>query len=348
MDERIIRLYSQSAIEKRELLKRDLDNRINNYYKCDRSSYIYSDIFFAPLEKNKLGVFITSNCLIVLSEDILSLDYSLILSVALHEAAHAICYYESDKTEHDELFRSVCRALGAEEGFEKAHIDIKERESLLSKVKKLKALSLSPFEKEAQAALKKAQEMSIKYHLESERYDDERIWEADFITSSRIARKYKILARIVSLISGVFVITVHLDEFDGLRCYGKRSDIQIALYLWDTLERTIDKKLREERKINPYLYKGQLGTTSFYLGVLSSIEERYRKIENKETTTEIVRITNENKNLAMKLVFTNTRVTFGGSSIRQNTRVFDQGRNFGSKLEIRNGIDRKDENLLLE
>ncbi|MCR5731401.1 MAG: DUF2786 domain-containing protein [Sphaerochaetaceae bacterium] len=346
--DRIIRLYSQKAAEKRDLLKKKLDGSIDRYFRKDISKSIYSDLFFSPLEKNKLGLFITSSRLILISEELLFSDDSTILSVALHEAAHAICYFETGTAVHDEYFRKVCRELGTDDGFEKASIKLEERESILSKVKKLKALSQSPFEAEAQAALKKAQELSIEYHLEEDNYPDERIWEADLITSSRIARKYKILARIVSLVSGVFVISVHLNEFDGLRCYGKRGDVEVALYLWDTLERTIDKKLREERSNNPYLYQGQIGTTSFYLGVLSSIEERYRRYDNAESTTEIVKITNENRNLAKKLVFTDARIRNSNSYVKQNTTVYNKGKSFGSKLEIRQGIKKRGERLLLK
>ncbi len=345
--ERTIRLYSERASRMCEYLKSAISKRITALYGGDISDRIYSDILFSPLPSSKLGLFITESRLILLSERLLDNDTETILSIALHEVAHAVSFFETGSAEHDVRFREICRALGATEGFEKAKIDIRGQESVLARIKKLEALSSSPFEAEAQTAMTKARELAIKHHIDERRDDEERIWEADFVIGGRISRKYKILARIVSLLTGVYVITVHLDGFDGLRCYGQKGDVEIAIYLWETLERTIDRKLREERARDARLYRGQVGTTSFYMGVLSSMEERYRRSENIEDSKAIVRMSEESGSLAKKLVFSHARISSTRARVRQNEAVYRKGQEFGSRIEIRKGVRRDSGHPLL-
>ena len=345
--ERMIRLYSESAARMSEYLRGAISARLGSVYGRDLSSLIYSDIFFSPLPEGKLGLFITASRLILISERLLSSDMDTILSIALHETAHALCYYETGSAEHDTYFREVCRKLGTSEGFEKAKIDIKKQEGIIQKIRKLEALSSSPFEAEAQAAMAKARELAIKYHIDNSSGEEERIWEADLALGGRVSRKHKILARIVSILSGVYVITVHLDTFDGLRCYGQKGEVEVAVYLWETLERTIDRKLREERNGDSRLYQGQVGTTSFYMGVLASIEERFSREENIESSKAIVKMSNDSGKLARKLVFSKARITGTRSMVRQNEAVFRQGREFGRNMEIRRGVRKDDHRPLL-
>jgi len=345
--ERSIRLYSESAARMSKYLKLTISLRLKSIYGRDLFDLVCSDIIFSPLPEDKLGLFNTSSRLILIAERLLGNGEETILSIALHETAHAICYYRSGSTEHDSTFREVCRSLGIGEGFEKARIDIRKQEGIIQKIRKLEALSSSPFEAEAQAAMAKARELAIKYHIEREKNDEERIWEADLATGRRISRKHKILASMVSLLSGVYVVTVHLDSFDGLRCYGQKGDVEIAVYLFDTLERTIDRKLAEERSRDSRLYQGQLGTTSFYMGVLSSLNERFRTSGSDEDTKAIIRMRGDSGRLARRLVFTNARLSGRRSMVRQNEAVYQSGRSFGSRMEIRKGVKRDDGRLLL-
>lgn len=338
---RTIRLCSIRSIQIRGQIMKDL-------MAAMKKAYIFTcpfrQILFGVTDDKQLGVFIPSSGAIILSEELLNSPYEHILSVALHECAHARQYQISGRTAHDDEFRIICRSLGVDEGYEKAVLRHDHDKSVLEKIRKLEALSLSPFEAEAQAALSKARELMVKNHLEvNMEKEEDLIYETDLYIASRIYKKQIALSQMVQAITGVYVISVRRDDFNGIRAYGSKDELEVAGYMWDTLERSIDYALLAKRAENPLLYQGQQGTANFYMGVFSAIAERYSKKEEQEMTKALVKIKNENERKARDIVFSESRISSNAVKYAYNEAVYNAGKSYGSELQIRQGVKYSDD-----
>lgn len=334
---RSIRVCSPRSAEIRKKLKEETASALRS---AGIYTVPYTDILFAVLDEKKLGIFQAEGRVIILSEELLYSPFEEILQVALHECAHARQFQLSGTTAHDEEFRRICRQLGTEEGYDKAIIRRKQEKSVLEKIRKLEALSTSPFEAEAQAALLKARQLMAENHIEDGRDEDDLIYETDLYQGGKVYKKQIALAQMVQKITGVYPITIHNDTFTGIRAYGSQEELEVASYLWDCLERSIDKALSHRRSENPWLFQGQQGTSNFYLGVLSAISEKYSQKAEEENTTALVRISDENARKAKRIVFPETRLSTRMIKYRRNEAVYNDGRGYGSRLEIRKGVGR--------
>lgn len=341
-----IRLCSSSARKLASQLKVDIAKRSA---KAGNITTI-EKILFAPLKKGHLGQFSPEYDAIFLSDQLLhGVEYSQILSVALHESAHAAQYRQYGYTAHDDVFRKICLSFGVDEGYERARVDITKQSKLLERIRKLEALSSSPFEAEAQSALLKARQLMAENSIaEGENEESDSIYEIDFFEGKKIAQKQKCLSRMIKAITGVFVITVHYskdagdrEDFSGIRGYGSYEELEVASYMWNVLERSIDKALKTERFYNPYLYKGVQGTTNFYMGAASEIIRRYSAKEEETTSKAIVLIEEKNRDKAQRIVFPDVRIVNRRSSFRYNESAYNAGAAFGSKVEINKPIKQK-------
>ncbi len=333
--DREIRLYIREASVIADKLEADVRDKLRaNGYPDD-----FARIFFSPLPEEKLGMFSPEDKLILISERLLnSSDYGTLLNIALHEAAHFAEYSAYASTGHDAVFRSICRELGAEEGFEKARVSIERQAKVLDKIKKLEALSASPFENEAQSAMQKVRQLMAEHSIRIDGDEGNKIYEMDLIATSRIFQKHKCLANMIKLLSGVYVVSFHSDSFSGIRAYGDKEELEVASYLFDCLERSIDKELAKRRKENPLVFKGAIGTSSFYHGVYSAITMRFSAEKGGEENHALIRIHNGNEQRAKALVFDKMRLQSRKNYYRQNNSVYNEGCSFGSRLNISKGI----------
>ena len=307
-------------------------------------------IYFTPLSNEHLGVYNIEEQTIFLSEKLLhDVPYETILSIALHEAAHAVQAQTMFYTSHDNFFREICYLLGADETYARAKVDIKAQTKLLDKIKKLKALSESPFEAEAQSALLKARALMIEHSIKEDFTDEEdSIYECDLYEGLRINNKYKALLNIVTLITGTFGILTYRDEFSVLRIYGSYDEVEVAIYLYETLMRSIDKEIAKKRKEMPYLYKGINATTNFYNGVYSAIKERYSSKTEEANTKAIIAIQERNTEKAERIVFSDSKIKTTRQYFRKNGSIYDDGVKYGSNVNLNRPIKykEKDKHLL--
>lgn len=333
--DREIRLYSRDALAISDKLEADVRNKLRaNGYPDD-----FARIFFSPLPDEKLGMFSPEDKLILITESLLhNSDYGTLLNIALHEAAHFAQYAVYSTTGHDATFRTICKELGAEEGFEKARISIEKQAKVLDKIKKLEALSSSPFESEAQSAMQKVRQLMAEHSIRIDGDEEYKIYEMDLITTSRIFQKHKCLANMIKLLSGVYVVSFHSDSFSGIRAYGDKEELEVASYLFDCLERSIDKELGKRRKENPFVFKGAIGTSSFYHGVYSAISTRFSDDKGGEEAHALVLLHSGNEERAKTLVFDKMRLRSRKNYYRQNNSVYNEGCSFGSRLNISKGI----------
>lgn len=342
---REIRICTAASKELSERLYRDIQKKTAETGHTAR----IASIFFAPLPKGRLGQYSSDSSAIFLSEALLEgSDYTQLLAIALHEAAHAIELTEYGYTAHDKLFRDICRDLGVDEGYERAKVDVSRQSRILERIKKLEALSSSPFEAEAQSALVKARQLMAENSLgENTTSNKDFVYETDLYEGGKVYQKQKALSRMVQAITGIFVITIHYDEFTGIRGYGSYEELEVASYLWDVLERSIDKELNKRRREKPYLFQGITATANFYLGAAEAIIERYSAKEEEATTRAIVLAGEKNREKAQRLVFTREHIRTKRSYYRRNDNAYNAGAAFGAKVEIRKPIKRESGTKLL-
>lgn len=293
---------------------------------------LYNGLFFAHMEKEeKLGAFVPSNEIIILSEELLYYPLSIIKNIYLHECAHAIDYiFNPSMTGHSSYFRDICDKLGVEKGFEKAKIkeDITLKAKKREKLDKLMALTSSSFENEALVAMQKAQELIEKAKLEDDTTIDkeEKIYMVDLYEKKRIATYITYISAIVEDSTGTFNVKDHTGESVILKAHGSLEQCESALYLFDYLLSALDNEVVRLRKSGKKISKD-----SFMVGVYDAI----RKKSEKSSATELVRsIKEENKHKAKKLVFKDSRLTSEASRFTLDSGSFSSGSSFGRNLDL--------------
>ena len=160
--ERIITVRStrlDNAEKKLEALGREKEAELRGKGVIKGYDSLFSRILIAPsLTDRKLGYFSPADKLIVISEEILnSASWHDTENIFIHELGHALAFRLYKDLDHSASFRECCSMLGLEKGFEKSKVKLaaKETEKEKDRIRKLLALSSSPFENEAAEAIKK-------------------------------------------------------------------------------------------------------------------------------------------------------------------------------------------------
>lgn len=298
-------------------------------------------LFFAPLKEKQLGLFSSESMCIFLSEELLLCSYDEILQITLHECAHFLTFVKYGSLSHDEDFRKMCAAIGAQEEYSRAHVSLRTREGVLGKVRKLKALSSSPFEAESQSALRKVRQLMASYALDEEEKEEECIYYCDLFTSaSRMSYPCQIIARLAAMQTGAFIVQVRSGSSTSLRAYGSKAELEVTSYLADVLEGAVRKELMKRRRENPSLYYGVTGSNSFYLGVYEALKSRFESSSRAEESAEkaLVLRRDENERIVRDFVFSSTTLVKRKTSHRYTQSARDGGRDFGSHLSINPGL----------
>lgn len=156
-----------------------------------KNRFTFPSIIFSELLGNELGHYDPSQHLIVidisLSSDSRSEDLE---NVYLHELAHAIDFVIHKGSKHDSMFASICKALGVDDEFSCAKVNL-PKANVKSKIDKLLALSKSDFEEEASSALNKAKQLMMTNGLEYLYSDSENELFGCIVDRSRSIANYK-------------------------------------------------------------------------------------------------------------------------------------------------------------
>lgn len=332
MDRSILR-YSRKANDTASKLAADISSLLREKgfrEKCP-------PLFFAPLKEKHLGLFSSESMCIFLSEELLLCSYDEILQIALHECAHFLTFVKYGSLSHDEDFRKMCALLGAQEEYSRAHVSLRTRGDVLEKVRKLKALSSSPFEAESQSALRKVRQLMASYAIDEDDKEEECIYCTDLFTSaSRMSYSCQIIARLAAMQTGAFIVQVRSGSSTSLRAYGSKAELEVTSYLADVLEGAVRKELMKRRRKDPSLYYGVTGSNSFYLGMYEALKSRFESSSRSEESAEkaLVLRRDENERLVRDFVFSGTPLVKRKTSHRYSRSARDGGRDFGSQLRI--------------
>lgn len=207
-------------------------------------------------------------------------------SVFLHELAHYVVYNRYCNADpHGSIFKKVCAEIGVPENFARAESKImdwsEKKAKAESKVKKLLALSSSPFEEEADSALSKANEMMKEYSLDYISKEDNRLFGVDGKELGRVDTWRGILYRIIGEMTGCFAVIQKRNRKSHVSFFGSREQVESALYLNLYFEDALEK---EYKKNKSRLY-GIGEKNAFLYGLCVTLGNKVRK---KYTETSLV------------------------------------------------------------
>ena len=195
-------------------------------------------------------------------------------------------------------------------------------------------------EKERAQCEAKVRSLMASYAIEDEEGDDDSICMGDLWGPvGRMPYSVQVISRIVQLHTGVFVVKEHLGGGTRLRAYGRRDEVEVALYLMDVLHNALEKELARRRALTPDLYYGVGGTNSFYAGVLAAMKERMEKHDGDRSEEKALTLAQaDNEERARRIVFQDCRITRRSGKGRLNRAAYAGGQDYGSSLTIAKGI----------
>ncbi|MDY5932060.1 MAG: hypothetical protein SPJ34_08555 [Candidatus Ornithospirochaeta sp.] len=330
-----IRVTSSEYERMRDKLKK-LGNLRESQIGID---HLFEDIIFVPdLDEKALGVFYPESRLIAIDEKLLSSSYpgSFLEGVFLHELAHALEYKERGfLSGHSPVFRECCRRLGLDEGFAKSKVSaaIDRNESLRRKRDKLIALSSSPFREEAESALRKAQ--SIVLDEIKDGNESQRLYYASLHESKRTMYSTALLISFIAQRTGVFYVRVSENGIRKQMVYGSLSEVELSIYLHSYLSRVMEKEIAKLRKDGM-----SITSDSFTEGFVSALDKKAPVSESGKNA--LIAIGNENRELAMKLVFSSSRLRKCCSrSRRREENSREKGYERGKETRLPASIERR-------
>ena len=203
--ERIITVRStrlDNAEKKLEALGREKEEELKGKGVIKVYDSLFSRILIAPsLTDRKLGYFSPTDKLIVISEEILnSASWHDTENIFIHELGHALAFRLYKDLDHSASFRDCCSLLGLEKGFEKSKVKLaaKETEKEKDRIRKLLALSSSPFENEAAEAIKKAKSLMARGSISLDEDREERIYMVPLYQAGRFPYYARVLMNYIS------------------------------------------------------------------------------------------------------------------------------------------------------
>lgn len=340
-----IRVTGEKESEVRIKLKL-VENELKDKIRKEWNIYdpIYEEIFFVVFtERERLGEFDAEQRLILLSEDIIYQDFSVLKNVFLHEAAHAIDFALNGYTSgaHTPKFREYCAKIGVEDGFDKARVKNKldDEERIKERMAKLMAMSSSPFENEAMIALSKARKLLLENSevLKENNSKEDKIYDVNLYEAGRLPYYLNRLAQFVGKATGVFIVKVMgTENGTALRAYGQLEEVEAALYLFGDMISALDEEIRKLKKQGYKITKD-----SFVIGACPEMEKKLRMADTSSDNA-LVTLQNENKEKAKRLCFSEygIRRTYSKKSVDPTSMSL--GQKFGKSMDISSSIGRKE------
>ncbi|MGN0906713.1 MAG: SprT-like domain-containing protein [Bullifex sp.] len=339
--ERTIEVYSGKGNRERKLIKDEIRTVLKKSRYCFYATHDF-EVIFAELPGDTLGRAYPEDELILLSSRLLNAEHGIIRNVALHEVAHIIEYRSTDRSGHGPDFKRICSDLGLDGDYARAKVDMAKHDRLLDKISKLEALSQSPFSEEAASAMMKIRQLTAQYGITADEDGDDRICSTVLFDTKRLSTKANILLSIVKELTGIYVVLINDYDVTHVTAYGSYETLEVASYLFDSLQYRIDFELKMLKKQKPGAFRGAAATNGFYMGVLEAIRKRKETTQEDRTAgKELVIISNRNEELAQKYYFNDKGDTVyerKRSSFSYDPSSREAGLDYGKNLDTRPGI----------
>lgn len=253
---------------------------------------------------SRFGSWTPGNRTIQISHHLIT-DYSwaTVIHVFKHEMAHQLCseIFLDPTPGHGRSFQKACAMLGVPAPFQKAGGDlpaqsampatdqpqVREGRRFIEKVEKLLALAGSCNEHEAALAMKKANELILKYNIRQGDAEEHANYTFTILNNKkRQIQGYQ--RQICMILSDFFFVRVILsDLYDAqtdqthktIELLGKTENVTVAEYCYHFLENQLKLLWQQNR----HKFKGSARTerNSYYLGLLKGF---HAKLKQQHTT----------------------------------------------------------------
>ncbi len=267
---------------------------------ASRGLSLPSPTFALSTTTSRLGCWDGATRTITLSSRlILEASWSVTLQVLKHEMAHMLCGDRTPlaKSPHGPGFQEACEILGVLPEFRRPQTVLPETVAMgtagsaisaegrkcIAKIEKLFALARSANEHEADLAMRKANELIEKYHLQGLEAGREQhhTFTVIEIKKKRIERYQSHICSILQQFFFVRVVLSHLynplanDTYRTIELFGTGENVTIAEYCYFFLENQLAMLWSQNR----HLFKGNTRQekSSYYLGLLFGFQERLQE-----------------------------------------------------------------------
>ena len=275
--------------------------------------------------------------------------WGVVIEVLKHEMAHQ--YVDevlrlTDESAHGPAFRQVCRERGFDARAAGAPVEPSAagdgEERVLDRVAKLLALAESPNEHEAQAAMKAAQRLMLKYNLESVASGRRSDYGVRFLgrPSGRINEAERLLACIIGDHFFVQAIWVGVwRPFEGkrgsvLEVSGSPENLEMAEYVHSFLTHTAERLWREYKRSRGI--RNNADRRTFLAGVMTGF--RHKLASQKKEDSERGLVWLGDQELETYFRARHPRVRWATYGARRRPAAFADGQQAGRQIVLHRGV----------
>ena len=288
-----------------------------------------------PLEGGRLGFYDPEADSIVIGEDgcLTAEDAK---GIFLHELAHALDFrLNGSISGHSPRFREYCVMLGLDRDFSKSRVrTAADRDrSLRERIRKLMALSSSPFENEASQAILKAQQLMMECR-DTPAAGDDAIYTADLCSGYRLPGYIPYLLSYLRSATGVFGLRwTGSDGLRTVRIHGSLAETELAVYIYTYIISASEKEIARLRRDGKHVR-----SSSFILGAIAELRARL----GSSSGPSLALISAENERKAKEILYSGDVVLRRcGSRTSYSPSSYGMGSSFGSRLDIPSSTSRK-------
>lgn len=321
--------------------------------KVARSRFIYNYLSL-PLrvvlfESNStLGYFDPHTYQIALNKKLMfGMKEKTLKDILRHELAHYINFIENQVTvmAHGPEFKAICTRFGWDKSISKASLDIDLSESKLegdlnaeklkTKFKALLKLSESDNPHEAELATIKANQLLLKYNLNTIENIDENIIYSNVLMT--VKKKSAKLTAIYDILQTFMVkpVLVYGHKQVALEANGPKENVELAEYVANFLDLEFENLWKKND------LKGLKAKNSFFSGLAKgylSKSDEMRSNQDASMKNALIKI-EKNLNANMNLIYNRMSHTSSKSSI--DAGAFDRGKKAGKSLTINQAVKNK-------
>lgn len=305
---------------------------------------------------NKLGYFDRRYYYIGIHRSLITCpDQDFIDNLLRHELAHYLCLIKFPEgiQSHGIEFRDLCRSYGwgpevyaATESLDKIQNEnqgFKEREKIVSRVQKLLKLAENPSNPhEAQAASAKANQLLLKYHLDdlSLGEQEEEVYRQRVLHFKRRSGKTD---AILHILNQFYVQAIYNSGPGGssVEVIGDRASVELADYMAKYLHTELEDLYKKAKKEDPDNLKGLGAKNAFFSGLAEGYLLKIKKAQKQEVTSSKALVAIEKKLERQSQLVYQGRIGTVRSTRQGHYFAEQRGKESGSKLQLRKGVNQK-------
>ncbi|MBF0244670.1 MAG: DUF2786 domain-containing protein [Planctomycetes bacterium] len=296
--------------------------------------------------RSRLGYWDSATRTISISRQLVLYDpWYRVLCVLKHEMLHQHIeetLHQPDQQPHGPLFKKIAKELCLE-SFEEAGLEAAASDGpVLGKIRKLMSLAQSCNPHEADAAMKRAEHLMLKWNIdEAARLESHRYTLRQLGSPGRITMAQKLISAILR--DHFFVEILWVNSFDPvkdrhgrvLEICGHRENIEVADYVYHFLQNTAERLWLSYRKENP-----EANRNNFICGLYNGFHEKLDLQKTEEAEYGLVWLGDPE----LKSYFARRhprKRKLGSSAVLHCQESLEAGRQSGLTLVLRRGIVEK-------